>query len=160
MPRHALSDLRVDEQRADCAVCGPDIEVYVAPNRIQCRVKRREEKRTSSAARRARKRPATPAKRRGGPGAARTAEPHDHRRQWRRRIKALYGLTLADWDRMLFEQSGRCATCTAVTEHLYVDHCHASGRVRGLLCLRCNSALGWLEDDVERLDCLRAYLTA
>ena len=62
------------------------------------------------------------------------------------RYRSNYGMTEADYDRMLADQDGRCALCRRVSERrLYVDHCHMSGRVRGLLCWSCNTMLGCLE---------------
>ncbi len=43
-------------------------------------------------------------------------------------------------------------------QHLYVDHCHVTGRVRGLLCNRCNTAIAMLEEDLSRFDAGKAYL--
>lgn len=64
--------------------------------------------------------------------------------------KQKYGLSRADFDRMRVEQGHACAMCglhedanTRAT--LFVDHDHATGRVRGLLCARCNTGLGYLE---------------
>jgi hypothetical protein len=55
-------------------------------------------------------------------------------------------MTVADLDVMLLSQHGVCAICqTAPAAH--VDHNHQSGTVRGLLCFRCNAALGQLGDD-------------
>lgn len=60
-----------------------------------------------------------------------------------------YGITLADYERMLAEQGGRCKIC-ATTEPKgmgawHVDHCHVTLAVRGLLCNSCNTKLGWYE---------------
>ena len=61
-------------------------------------------------------------------------------------LKNSYGLTIADLDAMLLAQHGVCAICqTAPAAH--VDHDHESGSVRGLLCFRCNAALGQLGDN-------------
>lgn len=76
---------------------------------------------------------------------------------------SIYGLTPADYDRKLVEQDARCAIC-ATTEpgrrqaHFSVDHDHATGVVRGLLCHFCNVALGHFGDDPARLRAAAAYL--
>ncbi len=58
------------------------------------------------------------------------------------RARAL-GVTDADYERLLKAQGGHCALCPTKpkTRRLHVDHDHATGRVRGLLCYRCNRAL-------------------
>lgn len=82
----------------------------------------------------------------------------------RHRLLHKYGMTESDYDRMVVEQSGRCLICgqppDATTQHgrLYIDHCHASGKVRGLLCHGCNVALGHMRDMPERLEAAAAYL--
>jgi hypothetical protein len=59
-----------------------------------------------------------------------------------------YGLTQEQYDELLVESCGRCAICTvAFTETPHIDHCHATGKVRGLLCRRCNRAIGLFKDD-------------
>jgi hypothetical protein len=61
-------------------------------------------------------------------------------------LKNAYGMTVADLEAMLDSQHGVCAICqTAPAVH--VDHDHMSGTVRGLLCFRCNAALGQFGDD-------------
>jgi len=56
---------------------------------------------------------------------------------------------------MFNEQKGCCAICskhqTTLKRSLAVDHCHATGKVRGLLCQKCNSLIGYGEDNVEIL---------
>ncbi|MBE1597221.1 endonuclease VII domain-containing protein [Streptomyces stelliscabiei] len=62
-----------------------------------------------------------------------------------------YGLALGEYDRMLEQQGGGCAICKqpcARERRLSVDHCHSTGRVRGLLCQNCNAAIGMLKEDV------------
>lgn len=66
----------------------------------------------------------------------------------------LYGIGLADYDLMLRRQSGCCAICGAdkpspKRQNFAVDHDHVTDRVRGLLCIRCNSHLGWFEKFYE-----------
>ena len=67
-----------------------------------------------------------------------------------RQYKKMYGITIADYDRMLDEQNGRCKMCGAVAagpkrQRFAVDHCHKTGKVRGLLCVRCNVSVGFYE---------------
>lgn len=70
-----------------------------------------------------------------------------------------YGLTIEAYDALLVKQGGTCGICGAVTEkNLHVDHCHATGAVRGLLCPNCNKALGLMADDPKRLRSAAAYL--
>ncbi|MFI1729783.1 endonuclease VII domain-containing protein [Streptomyces acidicola] len=63
-------------------------------------------------------------------------------------LKRKYGLTAEEIDVLIKEQQGVCCICLAApAEH--VDHCHKTGRVRGVLCFNCNSGLGLLRDDPE-----------
>lgn len=81
--------------------------------------------------------------------------------QRRAALKKLYGLTIEDYERLLSEQNGVCAICKRVCKtgrRLAVDHCHETGRVRGLLCANCNHVLGKLNDDVELLQAAVSYL--
>lgn len=82
----------------------------------------------------------------------------DPRRDRLSKIKARYGINEADWDRMVVEQGGRCAICEVATGALVVDHCHDSGRVRGLLCAPCNKGLGHFADDADKMVAAVAYL--
>lgn len=59
-------------------------------------------------------------------------------------MKSRYGLTTADYEALYVAQGGVCGVCQAAGR-LYVDHCHTSGHVRGLLCPRCNLRVGVLE---------------
>jgi hypothetical protein len=84
-------------------------------------------------------------------------------RQWQRkkRFKVVYGISLEDYDVMLEQQNGACAICgRKPNERLAVDHCHATGTVRGLLCAKCNSGLAFYQDNPERLLAAIAYLEA
>jgi hypothetical protein len=68
-------------------------------------------------------------------------------------LKRKYGITLEQYDEMLAAQGGGCAICGRPPRDdisLHVDHCHDSSDVRGLLCFRCNNALGDFDHD-ERL---------
>lgn len=75
-----------------------------------------------------------------------------------RLIERKYGLTQADFDRLRDSQRGKCAICEWFTEKLVVDHCHATGRIRGLLCGKCNSGIGLLQDDPRILRAALNYL--
>ena len=57
-------------------------------------------------------------------------------------------------------QDGKCAICSNPQENrrLAVDHCHKTGKVRGLLCQGCNTGIGGLKDDTERIKKAIDYL--
>lgn len=63
--------------------------------------------------------------------------------------KSKYGLTDEQYRSMLAEQDGRCLICLIDMDRPHVDHCHSTGRVRGLLCGHCNKAIGLLRDDPD-----------
>src|SRR4051794_14618437 len=71
-------------------------------------------------------------------------------------LRARYGITSADVDAMVEAQGGTCAVCEGKPGH--VDHDHATGKVRGILCFNCNQALGNVRDDVDVLQGLIGYL--
>ena len=74
-------------------------------------------------------------------------------------ILSKYGITPDDYDLILEQQDNRCAACHGYSNRvLEVDHCHETGKIRGLLCHNCNSALGHAKDDVNRLWDLVEYL--
>lgn len=76
-------------------------------------------------------------------------------------LMRVYGLTELDYQQLLDKQSGGCALCgepCATGKNLAVDHCHTTGRIRGLLCLVCNTALGKLGDTPERLRVVLNYV--
>jgi len=63
-------------------------------------------------------------------------------------LRCTYGIEPEDYERMLAAQHGGCALCGSgpgPRRNLPVDHDHVTGRIRGLLCVPCNSRLGWLE---------------
>jgi len=77
----------------------------------------------------------------------------------RGQLKRLYGLSPADYDALLAKQDGVCAICGKPPEEtLCVDHCHATGTIRGLLCRKCNIALGCNDDDRATIMTSLAYL--
>lgn len=79
-------------------------------------------------------------------------------------IKRRYGLTVQDYEAMLRRQGFRCAICgteeCATGRNLAVDHCHTTGKVRGLLCANCNRGIGSLKDSEELLQRAIEYLQA
>lgn len=89
-------------------------------------------------------------------------------RIYEKKILREHGLTLLDYEQLSEKQGGRCAICgttpdanpgrgrgrDAAVIRLAIDHDHATGQVRGLLCVTCNLALGYLKDSPEF--CVRA----
>ena len=78
-----------------------------------------------------------------------------------RDLKYKYGITLEDRHTMYINQNCKCKICNNVFDNefdLYVDHCHESGKVRGLLCTLCNMGLGKFKDDIDRLKSAIKYI--
>ena len=84
-----------------------------------------------------------------------------------RRLKSLYGLSLEAYMAMHAAQGGVCAICKLAETHmdragkarqLCIDHCHKTGAVRQLLCNRCNTLIGKVDDDIELIQKAAAYL--
>lgn len=89
--------------------------------------------------------------------------------RWRGNIRRRYGVTAEWYFAQLEAQGGVCAVCrepemavggSGRTKRLAVDHDHRTGRVRGLLCMRCNHTLGRHGDDPNHLEAMAAYLRA
>lgn len=77
-------------------------------------------------------------------------------------LRKRYGITLKDYNRMLSEQDYGCKICGKSEKEngrkLAVDHCHATGKVRGILCTHCNSGLGYFQDNQNRMQAAIHYL--
>ena len=83
-------------------------------------------------------------------------------------LKRTYGITIDDYNQMLAAQNNVCAVCglperrvdhrTKQLSRLAVDHCHTTGKVRGLLCHHCNAMLGSSIDSIKNLEKGIAYL--
>ena len=83
-------------------------------------------------------------------------------KRWEKR----FGITLEIYNEMLVDQNNVCAICkqpeTAydsrlkLVKKLAVDHCHSTGKIRGLLCISCNTKLGWYELSKDKIS---SYLT-
>lgn len=77
-----------------------------------------------------------------------------------------YGITIPEFEQMVVAQGGLCAICRRpelVTRkgkplRLHIDHNHKTGKVRGLLCMRCNFGLGYFQDDPLLLRAATAYV--
>lgn len=86
----------------------------------------------------------------------------DHlRERWRASRLKRYGLTPDTFAAMLAAQGDRCGVCRESftgTRPPDIDHHHATGRVRGLLCGSCNRGIGLFQEDPERLRAAAAYL--
>lgn len=72
-----------------------------------------------------------------------------------------YGMTPAEWDNMFAGQGFQCGACGGedpLGANWATDHCHKTGKVRGILCSRCNLALGMAKDNPKTLRALAEYL--
>lgn len=86
------------------------------------------------------------------------------------RLRKLYGIDRETYDKLYRNQGGECWICRKACEAintsrsnanvLVVDHCHITGKVRGLLCGSCNRGLGFLRDDIDILYSAIRYLEA
>lgn len=80
--------------------------------------------------------------------------------------KRKYGITIEEYQEMLKQQNGVCAICQQPEKvtwkgqeiPLAVDHCHITGKVRGLLCNRCNRVLSLFDDDIVIMRSAIEYL--
>jgi len=134
--RHFLSDIDLHTQTARCLVCGPvSIRVRTQGAAPRCRNALRAEEQRREVRR----------------------EPRQGK-SWKERGIVF---TATEYDTLLTQQGGVCAICKVAPDNqrkLAVDHCHQTGRVRGLLCTACNVALGYLQDNTERLQRAIQYL--
>ncbi len=78
-------------------------------------------------------------------------------------LQSTYGISLEEYTELLEKQNHQCAGCgieatKTPRQKLYVDHCHKTEKVRGLLCQHCNTALGMAKDSIETLSKLISYL--
>ncbi len=82
------------------------------------------------------------------------------RANWSREsVLRKYGLTQKDYDVLMERQDGVCAICSNPPpegKRLHIDHCHQTGKVRGLLCIGCNWAIGHLGDNARGV--IRAFV--
>ena len=78
-------------------------------------------------------------------------------------LKKNYNISIEEYENILQSQNGVCAICgkpeTNKRGYFCVDHCHKSNKVRGLLCNKCNVALGLIDDDIEILKSMIKYVS-
>ena len=85
-------------------------------------------------------------------------------RQYKRKtsLKTKFGLSLEGFEKLFNMHKGKCWVCngppTGRWKRLHVDHCHKTGKVRGLLCHNCNTALGHLRDSTKIIKSLLKYI--
>lgn len=80
---------------------------------------------------------------------------------YKHNIKRRYGISSEEYDILLETQNGVCKICKQECDtgrRLCVDHCHATGRIRGLLCNACNTGLGSFRDSIKLLSKAIGYL--
>lgn len=90
----------------------------------------------------------------------------DPKRARKNNLKRKFGITIEQYEAMLTAQDGHCATCPTgekinklgQTVSLAIDHCHKTGVIRGLLCGNCNVSIGMVNDNIDRLKALIAYI--
>lgn len=88
------------------------------------------------------------------------------RQEWifGKHLETTYGLSLSDYNTMLETQNYVCKICqqpqqeVSSAKRLVVDHCHQTGKVRGLLCSFCNSMLGYSKESTSTLEKAVRYL--
>lgn len=73
-------------------------------------------------------------------------------------LKKIYNLTFEEVQKLIIEQNNQCKICNKIMQKPNVDHCHESGKVRGLLCWNCNVALGYFKDNINNLSNAIKYL--
>ena len=93
-----------------------------------------------------------------------------HVAEWHRsrHIQTRYGLSEGEYEEMLTSQGGVCGICrnpetavhwSSISKRLSIDHDHVTGKVRGLLCDKCNRGLGYFGEDAARLHAASVYLS-
>jgi hypothetical protein len=78
-----------------------------------------------------------------------------------------FGITISEYNNIYIKQNGVCAICfnpeiitgkNKIIKRLSLDHCHTTGKIRGLLCHKCNTAIGLMNDSAILLDKAKKYL--
>jgi hypothetical protein len=83
------------------------------------------------------------------------------KRRWQNHLITAYGMTQKDFEFLVAKHDGCCHCCGKKRRKMCIDHDHETGKVRGLLCSNCNTAIGLMGDSVVTLqsaiDYLRSY---
>lgn len=76
-------------------------------------------------------------------------------------LKSKYGLSLDQFDEMVIRQNHKCAICGSILKEKKrcVDHDHKTGKIRGILCAKCNLSLGFIENKTEFVKKAGDYLS-
>lgn len=74
-----------------------------------------------------------------------------------RRLKR-YGITLDKYNEMVDSQNGTCVICNCVPNKLVIDHSHVTNKVRELLCISCNAALGQVKENENTMMSMLSYI--
>jgi hypothetical protein len=153
---HYLSNKNIEAQTADCAVCGP-VRIW-----LQVKGGGRKQWRCVEWRRAyARKRMQTPKMKQYMASYQAKWQAANKGRvatYGRRSLLKAHGLTEADYEKMVADRKGKCDLCDEVPDKLFIDHDHDSLKIRGLLCMRCNLALGFLKDNPEVAARIPRYL--
>lgn len=85
-------------------------------------------------------------------------KPAHQARMVKANLKRKYNLDIDTYKQMLANQHNQCLICWEELVLTALDHCHKTGRVRGILCSKCNSGLGMFRDNPDLLQAAAAYL--
>ena len=91
---------------------------------------------------------------------------YDYKTDKNSKLKRAYGITFDEYEELLSKQNKKCAICGIDNNGKYrnkprafaVDHCHTTGKIRGLLCSDCNTGIGLLKDNINFLQSAINYL--
>src|SRR5208282_2656293 len=72
-------------------------------------------------------------------------------------LRTTYGLSLEQLTEMIQKQDGKCVICGGILAIPYIDHCHATNKIREVLCGPCNNGLGLFKDSPELLEAAIKY---
>ena len=86
-------------------------------------------------------------------------DPEGFYKKWKHnRVRRDYNLSPEEYETFLTEQDNKCQICETREPPLAIDHCHDTGKVRGLLCRKCNLGLGMFKDDFKLVSKAASYL--